>query len=65
VRQLRGAVEHTVATAKWGDPRFTPNKVGSEVIDLIDGLNSRALAVLHVVVGELVRQSQNGTGYRN
>jgi hypothetical protein len=34
--------------------------VGSEVIDLISQLDGFALAVLHVVVGELARQSKKG-----
>ena len=66
VRHLRSAVENAVQNAKWGDPRFTPDKVGTEVIDLIGELNSHSLAVLHVLIGELAKQSRrNRAGYHN
>jgi hypothetical protein len=40
--------------------RFTPDSVGGEVIDLVGQLDGFALAVLHVVIGELARQSKKG-----
>jgi len=35
-----------------------PDQVGTEVIDLVDQLDSQSLAVLRVVVGELAKQSK-------
>jgi hypothetical protein len=40
--------------------RFTADSVGGEVIDLIGQLDGFALAVVHVVIGELARQSKKG-----
>ena len=56
IRNLRAAVENAIQHA-WR-LRFTPDAVGTEVIDLINQLDSRALAVLHVVIGELAKQSK-------
>jgi hypothetical protein len=40
--------------------RFTADRVGMEVIDHVDHLDGRALPILHVLIGELVKQSKNG-----
>lgn len=58
VRNLRAAVEDAAPHAKWGVRRFTADRVGMTVLDHIDELNSRTLPILHVLVGELVRQSR-------
>jgi hypothetical protein len=63
---LRAAIEnatHHASRRRWPPPasnesRFTPDQVGTEVIDLVNQLDSRALAVLHVVIGELAKQSK-------
>jgi hypothetical protein len=54
---LRAAVENATHHAKWRS-RFTPDQVGTEVIDLVNQLDDRALAVLHVLIGELAKQSK-------
>jgi hypothetical protein len=56
VRNLRTAVENAIHHA-WR-LRFTANQVGDEVIDLITQLDSQSLAVLHVLIGELAKQSK-------
>src|SRR5262249_3260426 len=64
VFHLQCAVGDAVEIARWGDPRFTADKVGAEVIDHSGELDSRALAVLHVLIGALVKQSKTA-GTRN
>ena len=57
VRNLRTAAENAVHHARWKS-RFTAHQVGDEVIDLVTQLDGPALAVLHVVIGELAKQSK-------
>jgi hypothetical protein len=57
VGTLRKATEGAAHHAK-GRSRFTADSVGTEVIDHIGKLDSRALCVLHVVLGNLVRLSE-------
>jgi hypothetical protein len=59
VGTLKAATKAAMCHARLRS-RFTADSVGSEVIDLISQLDGFALAVLHVVVGELVRQSKKG-----
>ena len=59
VATLRAAIREAMCNARIR-PQFTANRVGSEVIDLVDQLDGFALAVLHVVIGELARQSKKG-----
>ena len=59
VGALKAATKAAMCHARLRS-RFTADSVGSEVIDLIGQLDGFALAVLHVVVGELVRQSKKG-----
>jgi hypothetical protein len=59
VRNLRASVEDTVAHAQWGVPRFTPDRVGLQVLDHVYQLNSRTPPVLQVIIAELVRQSRS------
>jgi hypothetical protein len=58
VRNLRAAVGNAHHHAKRRS-HFTTDKVGVEVIDLIGQLDSRALPVLHVLIGELAKQSRH------
>jgi hypothetical protein len=53
---LRAAVKNAIEQA-WRS-HFTADQVGTEVIDLVDQLDSQSLAVLRVVVGELAKQSK-------
>ena len=57
-RNLRAAIENAIEHA-W-QLRFTPDQVGTEVTDLVCSrrLDSQALAVLHVVIGELAKQTK-------
>ena len=57
VRTLRAAVENATHHVSWRS-RFTADQVGTEVIDLVNQLDDRALAVLHVLIGELAKQSK-------
>jgi hypothetical protein len=57
VRNLRAAVENAIHHARW-QSRFTTDQVGTEVIDLVEQLDGQALAVLHVLIGELAKQSK-------
>ena len=59
VGALKAATKAAMCHARMPS-RFTTDSVGSEVIDLVGQLDGFALAVLHVVIGELVRQSKNG-----
>ena len=59
VSTLKAATKAAMCHARLRS-RFTADSVGSEVIDLISQLDGFALAVLHVVVGELARQSKKG-----
>jgi hypothetical protein len=54
---LRAALENATRHARWPS-RFTADQVGIEVIDLVNQLDDQALAVLHVVIGELAKQSK-------
>jgi|SRR6516165_7055028 hypothetical protein len=54
-KAIEGAVYHTQDAS-----RFTVNQVGTEVIDHIGELDSRALCVLYVVLGDLIRLSKKG-----
>jgi hypothetical protein len=54
---LRAAVENATHQARW-QSRFTADQVGTEVIDLVNQLDDQALAVLHVVIGDLAKQSK-------
>jgi hypothetical protein len=62
---LRAAIENATHHVSWrcwslasNGSRFTSDQVGTEVIDLVNQLDSRALAVLHVVIGELAKQTK-------
>jgi hypothetical protein len=59
VGTLRKATEGAIHCAKQRS-RFTADQVGTEVIDHIGELDSRALSVLHVVIGDLIRLSKKG-----
>jgi hypothetical protein len=59
VTTLRAATRGAMCHARLRS-RFTADAVGGEVIDLVSQLDGFALAVLHVVIGELVRQSKKG-----
>ncbi len=59
VATLRAAIKAAMHHARIRS-RFTSDQVGSEVIDLVGQLDGFALAILHVVIGELVRQSKKG-----
>jgi hypothetical protein len=59
VTTLKAATKGAMCHARL-QSRFTADSVGGEVIDLIGQLDGFALAVLHVVVGELARQSKKG-----
>jgi hypothetical protein len=59
VTTLKAATKAAMCHARLRS-RFTANSVGDEVIGLIGELDGFALAVLHVVVGELVRQTKKG-----
>jgi hypothetical protein len=56
VRNVRTAVENAAQHARR-QSRFTPHQVGDEVIELVTSLDGPALAVLHIVIGELAKQS--------
>jgi hypothetical protein len=65
VRALRAALENATRHGRWWcwppvskGSRFTPDLVGTEVIDLVNQLDNQSLAVLHVVIGELVKLSK-------
>ena len=57
VSNLRTAVGNAKHHAKKRS-RYTVDQVGTEVIDVVNQLDSQALAVLHVLIGELVRLSR-------
>jgi len=57
VGTLRKATEGAIHHARQHS-RFTANQVGTEVIDHLGELNGRALCVLHVVLGDLIRLSK-------
>jgi hypothetical protein len=59
VATLRAAIKGAMCNARIR-PHFNADRVGSEVIDLVGQLDGFALVVLHVVIGELVRQSKKG-----
>jgi hypothetical protein len=59
VTTLKAATKAAMCHARMRS-RFNADSVGSEVIDLVGQLDGFALAVLHVVIGELVRQSKKG-----
>jgi hypothetical protein len=54
---LRTAVGNAKHHAKR-QSRFTADQVGTEVIDVVNQLDAQALAVLHVLIGELAKQSK-------
>ena len=58
VRNLRAAIENAAHHARWWCSRFTAHQVGDEVIDLVTQLDCESLAVLHIVIGELAKQSK-------
>ena len=57
VLNLRAALNNATHHA-YQRSRFTTHQVGDEVIDLVTQLDGQALAVLHVVIGELAKQSK-------
>ena len=59
VSNLRTAVGNAKHHAKKRS-RFTADQVGTEVIEVVNQLDAQALAVLHVLIGELVRLSRKG-----
>ena len=59
VGSLRAAIKAAMYHAR-ARARFHSDRVGSEVIDLVGQLDEFALAVLHVVIGELAKQSRKG-----
>jgi hypothetical protein len=54
-KAIEGAIYHAQDAA-----RFNANQVGTKVIDHIGELDARALCVLHVVLGDLIRLSKKG-----
>jgi hypothetical protein len=59
VSVLRAAIRNAVEQVDW-TPSDTVNGVGTNIIDLIDELDSPSLHVLGVAFGILVRQSRKG-----
>jgi hypothetical protein len=59
---LRAALDNAGHHARWRS-RFDAHQVGDEVIDLVTQLDSQSLAVLHVVIGELAKQTKKRDEY--